>query len=91
VPTAPKTIPNTNGVSLDEIASGGFISEFKIGSHVVYPTLTGWVMPVMIVNRTNNEYILRQLSVNDTKATEENVREYLKMYQQQFSDWLFLT
>jgi hypothetical protein len=91
VPTAPKTIPNKNGVSLDEIAPGGFMSEFKIGSHVVYPTLTGWVMPVMIVSRTNNEYILRQLSVNNKAVAEDSVKGYLEMYRQQYPDWLFLT
>ena len=91
VPTAPKTIPNTNGVSLDEVPPGGFSSEFQIGSHIVYPTLTGWAMPVMVINRSTNDYILRQLSVADTKATEDAVRGYLKMYQQQFPDWLFLT
>lgn len=91
VPTAPKTIPNENGVSLDEIAPGGFMSEFKIGSHVVYATLTGWVMPVMIINRTSNEYILRQLSVNNKAAAEDSVKGYLNMYRQRYPDWLFLT
>ena len=91
VKTAPKTIPNDNGVSLDEVSPGGFMSGFMIGSHAIYATLTGWAMPVMIINRTNNEYILRQLSVNDTTASEKDVENHLDMYKQQYPDWLFLT
>jgi hypothetical protein len=90
-PAAPVTIPNKNGVSLDDVEPGGFSSEFKIGSNIVYSSLTGWVMPVMIVNRLTNEYLLRQISVNDTKATEDNVRGYLEQYKQTYPDWLFLT
>jgi hypothetical protein len=91
VAAAPETIPNTNGVTLDEVAPGGFSTEFMIGSHVAYPTLNGWSMPVMIVNKSTNEYILRQLSVNDKKATEKDLRGYLKMYEQQYTGWMFLT
>jgi hypothetical protein len=89
--TEPKTIPNNNGVVLDPVTPGGFSSIFKIGSHMVYPTLTGWLMPVMIVSKLTNKYILRDLKVNNKAVKDTQVISFLNMYKQMYPDWLFLT
>lgn len=87
----PVTIPNTHKATLQDATPGGFSSEIKFGSNVVYATLTGWTMPVMVVNRSNGEYLLRQLVVDDTSVNEDDVRGFLKMYEQQYPGWTFLS
>ena len=91
VQAAPVTIPNSNNMVLEEVKPGGFSSYFKIGSHGIHPTLDGRVMPVMIINRSTGEYILRHIEIRDPAATDEDIKAYLAMYKQQYTDWIFLT
>ena len=85
----PKTM-NADEAILEEATPGKFVLEIEFGQHKVYPTLTGSIMPVMIVSNSTSEYLLRNLVVN--KITDEDtVKTILERYKQRYPGWKFIT
>lgn len=85
----PKTM-NAAEATMEEATPGKFILEIEFGQHKVYPTLTGSIMPVMMVSNKTSEYLLRNLVVN-TITDDDAVKTILERYKQRYPGWKFIT
>lgn len=85
----PKTM-NPDEAMLEEVTPGKFVLEIEFGLNKVYPTLTGSIMPVMMVSNKTSEYLLRNIVVNKI-TDEEHVKSILERYKQRYPGWQFIT
>ena len=85
----PKTM-NADEATLEEATPGMFVLEIEFGQHKIYPTLTGSIMPVMMVSNKTSEYLLRNIVVNRI-TDEDTVKTILERYKQRYPGWKFIT
>jgi len=85
----PQTM-NAEEATLEEATPGEFMLDFEFGAHKAYRTITGWIMPVIIVSNKTNQYLLRNIVVNKIDITEYDIKDILNLYKKRYPEWNFL-